>query len=257
MNIQNTVIFGQGKVGIATDHILETRADFHDPRKGLIIQDFSKYDLAMICVSSLVNGPDDHQDIIQCLDMLKNSGFTGLAAIRCTVGPDFLDNVEQSYPDLKIIHFPEFMRQRDNDIVDLPWITVLGGDIQHTQAFGEWLVNQGYGTREMLHCVSFAESALIKLYQNAALAMKVTFANLVYETCARFSADYQKVKLGIGADRRIGHHHMNVPGEDGFGFAGHCLPKDVECINASTDSHGFWSTIISINQLMHGKNKGE
>jgi hypothetical protein len=43
------VIFGKGKVGMATDLTLKINADFHDPYKGFMITDFSKYDLAFIC----------------------------------------------------------------------------------------------------------------------------------------------------------------------------------------------------------------
>lgn len=254
MNINKTIIFGKGKVGIATDLILQIDADFHDPYKGIIVDDFSHYDLAIICVSSLVNGPYDHQAIDECLQTLSNNKFKGFVAVRCTVSPKYMIDAANKFSDLKIIHFPEFMRQRDDDYLDRPWITVLGGDSQYTEPFGEWLVQQGYGTPEMLHCVSLAESALIKLYQNAGLAMKVVYANIMYESCEKFGADYEKVRIGVGADVRVGPGHLQVPGDDGYGFSGHCLPKDVNCLNSLMSHREFWSTILKINSQLREKN---
>lgn len=254
MNFNKTVIFGQGKVGVATELILQCSADYHDPYKGQIIENFNNYDLAIICVSSLVNGPDDHNSIDECLTTLADANFRGLIAIRCTVSPRYLLNAVRQFDKLNIIHFPEFMRQRDNDYLDRPWITVLGGDKKYTEPFGQWLVKHNYGTTEMLHCVSLVESALIKLYQNAGLAMKVIFANIMYESCQAFGADYELVRHGVAADQRVGPGHLQVPGDDGFGFSGHCLPKDVTCLNSLMEHRGFWKSILRINRELREKN---
>jgi UDP-glucose 6-dehydrogenase len=250
----SVVIFGKGKVGMATDLTLKTEADFHDPAKGFVIEDFSKYAIAIICVSSLVDGPYDHEAITQCLTLLDKQHFDGTVAIRCTVSPEFLRAWEVQFPFLKIIHFPEFMKQGDNEYLDEPWILVLGGDQRLTVPFGKWLVDNGYGYEEQWHFCTLEESALIKLFQNAGLALKVTYANLMYEACQRYGAVYDVVKKGAAADVRVGPHHMQVPGEHGFGFAGHCLPKDMKCLNAATDSHGFWDNILRVNDIMKAKN---
>jgi len=144
MNISKTVIFGKGKVGVATDLILKTNSDFHDPFKGLTISNFDPYDLAIICVNSLVAGPGDHRDLENCLQTLSSANFKGLVAIRCTVDPRYLLDAEQRFNNLKIVHFPEFMRQRDNDYLDRPWITVLGGEAKYIEPLGQWLVEHGY-----------------------------------------------------------------------------------------------------------------
>jgi len=106
----------------------------------------------------------------------------------------------------------------------------------------------------MLHYVSLIESALIKLYQNAGLAMKVVFANIMYESCEKYNADYNKVRIGVGADQRVDPGHLLVPGDDGFGFSGHCLPKDVGCLNSISDHRGFWQMILDVNSQLRLKN---
>lgn len=247
------VIFGKGKVGVATDLTLKTKADFHDPPKGLVIDDFSKYDLAIICVSSLNTGPSDHEALDQCLKTLHEAEFQGLVAIRCTVSPVYMRVVQWQYKNLNVIHFPEFMRQQDDNYLDRPWVLVLGGDKKLTEPFGEWLLEKGYGTRDMLLPCTIDESALIKLHQNAGLALKVVYANIMYETCQYYEADYEVVRKGVAADARVGPGHLQVPGEDGFGFAGHCLPKDLACLNQTAYNRGFWENIIKINEQLRQK----
>lgn len=249
------VIFGKGKVGIATDLTLKTNADFHDPPKGLVINDFSEYDLAIICVSSLNNGPTDHEALEQCLITLHEAEFKGLVAIRCTVSPLYMRVAKLQFKDLKMIHFPEFMRQQDDNYLDRPWVLVLGGEKTYTEPFGEWLLEKGYGTRDMLLQCSIDESALIKLHQNAGLALKVTYANIMYETCQYYEADYEVVRRGVAADIRVGPGHLQVPGEDGYGFSGHCLPKDLLCLNHAAFNRGFWDKILQVNEELKGKNK--
>lgn len=250
----NVVIFGKGKVGMATDLTLKTEADFHDPYKGLNVKDFSKYDLAIICVSSLVNGPHDHDAITECLATLKKAQFKGIVAIRCTVAPAFLRMWSKLFSDLAIIHFPEFMKQGDDDYLDKPWVVVLGGDEEHTEVFGEWLMTKQYGTRDMLLYCTLEESALIKLHQNAGLALKVTYANIMYETCKQYDADYEVVRKGVAADVRVGPGHLQVPGEHGFGFSGHCLPKDLKCLDSVAFNRHFWDNILRINSELVAKN---
>ena len=248
------VIFGKGKVGMATDLTLKTNADFHDPAKGHHVHDFNQYDLAIICVSSLNEGPYDHQAIQECLGTLHDAAFTGTIAIRCTVAPVFLRAWNIQYPNLNLIHFPEFMKQGDDVYLDKPWILVLGGDRKLTVPFGKWLVDNGYGHEEMWHFCTIEESALIKLHQNAGLALKVVYANIMYEACEAYGADYEVVRKGVAADVRVGPGHLAVPGEHGFGFAGHCLPKDLSCLDKVSNNRGFWENIMVINEQLKAKN---
>lgn len=248
------VIFGKGKVGIATDTTLKTNADFHDPAKGCVVTDFSQYNVAIICVSSLVSGPYDHDAIEQCLQILSDVGFTGTVAIRCTVSPVYLRQFEVMFGNLNIIHFPEFMKQGDDNYMDTPWILVLGGDRRLTVPFGTWLVDSGYGHGEQLHFCTLEESSLIKLHQNAGLALKVVFANIMHDVCQHYGADYEKVRRGVAADIRVGPHHMQVPGEHGYGFGGHCLPKDVTCLANLGPNRGLWDDILYINKNLRAKN---
>ena len=68
----------------------------------------------------------------------------------------------------------------------------------------------------------------IKYVTNTFLAMKVSYANEVYQICQELNIDYDKVIEYSRYDDRLGNSHWSVPGPDGdFGFGGHCFPKDL------------------------------
>jgi len=106
----------------------------------------------------------------------------------------------------------------------------------------------------MRHFCTLEESALIKLHQNAGLALKVVYANIMYETCQAYGADYEVVRKGVAADVRVGPGHLQVPGEHGFGFAGHCLPKDLNCLDRVAYNRGFWENVLRVNDELGEKN---
>lgn len=64
---------------------------------------------------------------------------------------------------------------------------------------------------------------LIKYANNAFLAMKISFANMIARLCERLpGADVNVVMEGIGLDKRIGRHFLGA----GLGWGGSCFPKD-------------------------------
>ena len=71
------------------------------------------------------------------------------------------------------------------------------------------------------------EAELTKLFSNSFFAMKVIFANTMYDVTRKNKADYDIVRQGVGRDPRIGTSVMNI-WQDGFrGFSGKCIPKDI------------------------------
>ena len=76
----------------------------------------------------------------------------------------------------------------------------------------------------------------------------------MYEACQTYGADYEVVRKGVAADVRVGPGHLQVPGEHGFGFAGHCLPKDLKCLDKVFYNRGFWEKILNVNEELKAKN---
>jgi UDP-glucose 6-dehydrogenase len=249
----NTLIIGAGKVGTATAISLGNKADFHDPPKGIIANDFNKYDYIIVCVDTTKDGPDDYYILESVLDDLNSSQYPGLVAIRSTVSPEKIAIWDKKYV-LNYIMFPEFMPQRDGGLVtDTAWIAVLGGAEESTKDFANnVLIKYGYPAEiESYFYVSKEEAAIIKLADNAALSTKLTYFNMIYKICEKFGVSYEVVRNAVGSDDRIGIAHSIVPSPDDglFGFGGHCLPKDLLVI-ADLDKYGFFDKIRQINNKL-------
>jgi len=78
-------------------------------------------------------------------------------------------------------------------------------------------------------------SEMIKYGSNAYLATRVTFANALANLAEAVGADVRDVLLGMGYDRRIGHHFLNP----GPGFGGSCFPKDTRALVAIAEAADY------------------
>ena len=84
-------------------------------------------------------------------------------------------------------------------------------------------------------------SEMTKYVANAMLATKISFMNEVANICEVTGADVQKVRLGIGSDKRIGYDFIYA----GCGYGGSCFPKDVQALINTAKSHGYEPKILS------------
>lgn len=98
-----------------------------------------------------------------------------------------------------------------------------------------------------IHLVSAIEAEICKLMENTWGAMKVTFANTMYDICQSKGANYTKVLQAWGADGRVEKMHMRVvPGKRGWNSK--CYNKDIPAL-ATLDRTGFLHKLIDTNQL--------
>lgn len=250
-----TFIIGKGKVGRATQKVLGDDVPFHDPYQNLTIDTPNEYELAIVCVPSLINGPTDYYHIEQVLEYLQQHHFEGIVAIRSTIDPLSIRYFINKYASLNIILFPEFMKQSEEESNDNPWVVVVGCDSnelrQPSFRLAEFLKQKKYG-----HTYTFCsveEAATIKLFQNATLAAKVTIFNTLYQYCKKLELNFEAVKYSVAMDPRIGLGHTDVPGPDTLlGFGGHCLPKDMAALIKSFESldldSSLWENVRDYNQ---------
>jgi UDPglucose 6-dehydrogenase len=82
---------------------------------------------------------------------------------------------------------------------------------------------------------------LTKYAANAMLATKISFMNELANIAERVGADIEHVRIGIGADPRIGYEFIYP----GCGYGGSCFPKDVRALVASADETGYEPQLLN------------
>ena len=84
-------------------------------------------------------------------------------------------------------------------------------------------------------------SEMTKYVANAMLATKISFMNEIANICELTGANVQKVRLGIGSDRRIGYDFIYA----GCGYGGSCFPKDIQALINTAQDSGYEPLILS------------
>lgn len=99
-----------------------------------------------------------------------------------------------------------------------------------------------------IYIMDWESAELTKYAANAFLAMRISFMNELARLCERVGADIDKVRLGMGADSRIGRRYLFA----GVGYGGSCFPKDTQALAATARRYGVTLRLveatISINE---------
>ncbi len=87
---------------------------------------------------------------------------------------------------------------------------------------------------EKIYFMNVKDAEMTKYAANAMLATKISFMNEMAVLCERLNVDVENVRLGIGADSRIGNSFINP----GCGYGGSCFPKDVKALIKMAEENG-------------------
>jgi len=145
--------------------------------------------------------------------------------------------------DVDVVSNPEFLRE-GSAVADTlnPDRIVIGVDSQKAQAvmleLYRPLVEK---TQCPIKIVSVRSAELIKHGANSFLATKISFANLIAETCEQIGADATQVLEAIGIDKRIGQDFL----KPGIGFGGSCFPKDTAAYKKTLEILGIDNDLIA------------
>ena len=105
--------------------------------------------------------------------------------------------------------------------------------------------------RDRVIIMDVRSAELTKYAANAMLATKISFMNEIANLAEHFDADIEAVRLGIGADPRIGYAFIYP----GVGYGGSCFPKDVQALKRSADEVGYDASILSAVEGVNHRQK--
>lgn len=97
-----------------------------------------------------------------------------------------------------------------------------------------------------IHLTSAVEAEICKLMENTWGAMKVTFANTIYDICEDLGANYTRVLQAWGSDGRTEKMHMRVMPHK-RGWKSKCYDKDIPAL-AGLDRSGFLKKMVEVNK---------
>jgi len=76
---------------------------------------------------------------------------------------------------------------------------------------------------------------MIKYAINTLYALKVVFANQIFDYCRNIGANYNVIKDAMYARKWIGKNHLEVWHQGNRGAGGKCLEKDLEALAGESD----------------------
>ena len=250
---QSVGVIGVGVVGGAVRHYFESQGVpplLYDPAKRLgSLAEINAAGLVFVCVPTPYapgHGFDDSA-VEQAIAPLRGSKTI---VIKSTVLPGTTRKFQERFPEHRVLFNPEFLRERSavEDFLkpDRQIVGVCGDDREEAERLLKLLPPAPHTA------VVPAEAAeLTKYATNAFLALKVTFANELYDLCAALGADYGLVKEGIAVDERIGASHLDVLDGGYRGYGGKCLPKDTMALLDLADDLGV---VLDLLKAAHGVN---
>ncbi len=165
--------------------------------------------------------------------VLSLVGKGKVAIIKSTLLPGTTVKLQEKYPDILVLHSPEFLRARSaGEDVQRPARNIVGIPKETAalrRAAEEAIKIMPHAQFDAV--ISSTESELVKYAGNVFLAMKLIFANMLFDVSKAIGADYESVKNSFGADPRIGMNHLAIDFEGGRGAGGFCFIKDFAAFN--------------------------
>jgi len=141
----------------------------------------------------------------------------------------------------EVVSNPEFLKE-GSAIEDFmkPDRVVIGADNEKTIEVMKELYAPFTHNYERFIAMDVRSAEMTKYTANAILATKISFMNEIANICERVGADVNRVRKGIGSDKRIGYSFIYP----GCGYGGSCFPKDVQALNKIALDAGYKPRII-------------
>lgn len=154
--------------------------------------------------------------------------------------------------EFDVVSNPEFLKEGDavSDFMK-PDRIIVGTDNVRTAELLKALYAPFARSREKLIVMGIRSAEMTKYAANAMLATKISFINEIANICEQVGADVSDVRLGIGADHRIGYHFIYP----GVGYGGSCFPKDVKALINTAKQIGYDPKLLCSVHLVNEEQK--
>ncbi len=148
--------------------------------------------------------------------------------------------------DFAVVSNPEFLREGAAIADFMSPDRVVLGSLNREAA--DQVARLYLSLRTPIIVTDLRTAEMIKYASNAFLATRISFINEIANICEHLGANIREVAIGMGYDKRIGHHFLDA----GIGYGGSCFPKDVKALARMASTHGthpqLLKSVMDINQ---------
>jgi UDPglucose 6-dehydrogenase len=209
-------------------------------------------DVIFICVPTPYLVQEGGFDLSYVREACSNINGSKVIVIKSTVVPGTTEKLQQEYPQHQFLFNPEFLTEltADQDM-SYPDRQIIGCTQQGLNVAGDVMALLPLAPYEKV--MPATESEMVKYFGNNWFAIKVSFANQMYDLCQKLNIDYDAVKEAAAADKRIGRSHLEVWHKGYRGYGGKCLPKDIRAMIQFADQQGVNLKLHKIAEEINNK----
>jgi len=200
-----------------------------------------KADFIYVCVPTQFENGKCNTDIVE--EVIDGLSDNKVVIIKSTVVPGTTEKLQEKYPNHKILFVPEFLTEETTDQdMSYPDRQIIGYTKESYDVAGD--IKLQLPLAPCTKMMPATEAEMVKYAGNCWFAMKVAFANQMYDLCEKIGIDYELVLEGMAADKRIGRTHLKVVHKGFRGYGGKCLPKDVKALIVFAKSAGMPLSVL-------------
>lgn len=235
-------IVGLGVIGTACQYGFEKLGHevlVHDIKFSTELSELLRSEITYICVPTPQNqdGSCDISIVEDIISELNSLNYRGVVVIKSTVKPTTTELMSSRYQNLNISFVPEFLRERCSitDFTENHDLLAIG--THSSYAFEKIVECHGKYPKEIVR-LKPTEAELLKYYSNVFNALRIVFANEMYEICNEIGADYTSIKNAFILRGTTKDMYLDV-NENFRGYSGVCLPKDTAALAAFVKELGL------------------
>jgi UDP-glucose 4-epimerase len=232
--VSDIAIIGVGKVGGAIYRYFLTKEiepAIYDPLKGYadpsVLAD-AKIIFITVPTPYYIDGRGFDDSFLH--DAIRTIPIPGKTIVlKSTILPGTTDALQRAYPQHRILFNPEFLTEsRIDKDMQFPTRQIVGYT-QESRCDAETVM-------DLLPAAPFQKiipakaAEMVKYFGNAFYALKVAYANQMFDLCQALDVDYELVKECGKAEPWMGEMHWDIFHRGYRGYGGKCLPKDTRSV---------------------------